>query len=74
MLWKISIVKLPLPKYPLSEGGPTAPHDITLRNAQTEAEALNQCHELVEKGYCVEVTGPNNAHLDHEEILRRLAP
>lgn len=72
MLWKIAIVKLPLPKYSLDEGGATEPHDITPRNAQTEAEALNQCRELVEKGYCVDVTGPNNVHLDHEEILQRL--
>ena len=72
MLWTISIVKLPLPKYPLKEGGATE-SNITPRYAQTETEALNQCRELVGKGFGVDVTGPNNAHLDHEEILRRLA-
>jgi hypothetical protein len=69
-LYEISIVRLPLPRDPLSEAAPEG-HSITPRHANTEAEALVECGILVRKGYGVEVTGPN-VHWDHAEVLRRL--
>jgi hypothetical protein len=69
-LYEISIVRLPLPRHPLSEAAPEG-HSITLRHANTEAEELAECGILVKNGYWVEVTGPN-VHWDHGEVLRRL--
>jgi hypothetical protein len=69
-LYEISIMRLPLPRYQLSEAPPEV-HSIMPHHANTEAEALAECGILVKKGYGVEVTGPN-VHWDHAEVLRRL--
>jgi hypothetical protein len=69
-LLEISIVRLPLPRYPLSEAAPEG-HSIMPRLAETEAAALAICGELVQDGYGVEVKGPNVCW-DEAEVMRRV--
>lgn len=71
MPWKISIVRLPLPRASLPEWS-SEPKETESRHAPTETEVLVQCHKLVQAGYEVDVTGPNNVHWNQEEVLRRL--
>jgi len=68
--YEISIVRLPLPRDPLSEAAPVG-HSIAPRYAKTEAEAFAICRELVQAGYGIEVKGPNG-HWNEAEVLRRL--
>jgi len=70
--YEISIVRLPLPRAPLTEEMPEGTRfPINPQRARTEAEALAHCRERVQAGYGVVVTGPN-VFWDQTEILRRL--
>jgi hypothetical protein len=69
-MYEISITRLPLPRYPLSEA-PAERYSIAPRHAETEEEALRICRELVQAGYEIEVKG-SNLHWGHQEVLRRL--
>jgi transcriptional regulator with XRE-family HTH domain len=70
--YEISIVRLPLPRAPFSEGMPDGMvFPINPQRARTEAETLAHCRERVQAGYGVAVTGPN-VHWNQAEVLRRL--
>lgn len=71
MPWAISIIRLPLPKGPVSENS-SEPIVFNPRHATTEEEALVHCRELIQKGCIIIVTGPENVRWDQNEICRRL--
>ena len=70
--YTVSIVRLPLPRYPLSEMPPEG-HSITRTSyrVETEAAALARSRELIQAGYGIEVTGPN-LRWDRAEVMRKL--
>jgi hypothetical protein len=69
--YEISIKCPPPNLIPLTEAYAKG-HSIEARHAETEAEALTICGELIEGGYAVEVKGPNGLHWGREEVKRRV--
>ena len=72
MRWTITIVRLPVPSAPLDPKRDEKSKSISPEHFQSEADALARCRELIQEGYGVEVTDPNNVLWDNIEILRRL--
>jgi transcriptional regulator with XRE-family HTH domain len=70
--YTVSIVRLPLPRSPLSEM-PSKGHTLgrTSFRVETEAAALARARELIQAGYGIEVTGPN-LRWDRAEVIRKL--
>jgi|SRR5271166_5427933 len=70
--YTVSIVRLPLPRYQLSEM-PSEGHTLgrTSYRVETEAAAVARARELIQAGYGIEVTGPN-LRWDRTEVIRKL--
>jgi hypothetical protein len=68
--YEITITALPPAIVPLDTARPKG-HSLEPRYANTEAEALAKCRELVDEGYTIKVTGPD-VDWGHAEIQRRV--
>jgi hypothetical protein len=68
--YEILVVRLPSATVPLGQATPMG-HSIAPHHANTEAEALAKCRNLLQDGYGVEVKGPN-VRWDQAEVLQRL--
>ena len=70
--WTVSIIRLPLPITPLSDGGPRGSVVVPPLQTSSVETALYRCRELMQNGYGVELTGPHGIRWDEAEIIQKL--
>jgi hypothetical protein len=69
--YTVDVVRLPLPRYSLSEAEPIGSQMFLPRDFPSAEAALLYARPLVQQGYGLQIIGPDGVW-DHAEILRHL--